>query len=157
MANDVMKELQDVQEQQDTEKREKYETMRAQREEMMGRAATRLIEMLGELGPCFAVSIGYTIPGKVDGEAVTHVQSGWFDGDVGSAHLAQASDILNQKHIEIQKGLDKANLEKGASDGKEGAVREADGGEAGPGGANPAGAVAPDEGKDENGGDPKPS
>jgi len=152
-----MKELQDVQERQDAEKREKYETVRAQREAMMGRAAKRLIEIIGELGPCYAVSIGYTIPGKVEGEAVTYVQSGWFDADVGSAHLAQASDILNQKHIEIQKGLDKANLEKGASDGKEGAVRETDGGEAGPGGATPAGAVDPDEREDEDGGDPKPS
>ena len=112
MSDDqAVKDLLEAQQAQARDREGEYQDIREARERSIGKAVSSLIQIIGDLGPCFAVSVAYTIPGPVRGEANTHLLSGWNTNEIGSAHLAQASDLCNEKHVEIQKHLDKANLE----------------------------------------------
>jgi hypothetical protein len=98
------------------EQRAKEKAIRAARLSIVSRTADTLAKLIVELGPCHAVSVAFTMPAEDQEEGssklTTHVYSGWFDPNLGAAHYAEASDVLNRQHVELQKKLDEEALEK---------------------------------------------
>lgn len=99
------------------EARERQQQIRAARQDVMRRTADQLSKLLVELGPCHAVTIAFTMPAveqenEQNTRVETHALSGWYDADLGSAHYAQVSDVMDRQHVELQKKLDQAEDEK---------------------------------------------
>jgi hypothetical protein len=119
------------------EQRAREKAIREARLSIVSRTADALAKLVVELGPCHAVTVAFTMPAADQGEEegksklTTHAFSGWFDPNIAAAHYAEASDVLNRQHVELQKKLDEEELERrkaGAEgiDGPPGVVVEHD-------------------------------
>jgi len=119
------------------EQRAKEKAIREARLSIVHRTADALAKLLVELGPCHAVTVAFTMPAPDQGEEegmsklMTQCLSGWYDPNMASAHYAEASDVLNKQHVELQEKLDREELERrkaGAEgiDGPPGVVVEND-------------------------------
>ena len=92
------------------EQREKAEAVRKARLSILSRTADAMAKLLCELGPCHAVTIAFTVPDEEENRLGTHAFSGFFDPNMGSAHYAALSDVMNKYHVDLQKKLDEEAL-----------------------------------------------
>jgi len=109
------------------EQREQAEKVRKARLSILSRTADALSKLLCELGPCHAVTIAFTAPDEEDDKLGTHAFSGFFDPNMGSAHYAALSDVMNEYHVDLQKKLDQEALkakEEAPAEGPPGVVVE---------------------------------
>lgn len=95
------------------EQRDKVQAIREARKNVLSRTADALAKLLCELGPCHAVSVSFTIPMDEEKEEVETLSfSGFFDPNMGAAHFAKASHVLEKQCVELQKSIDKAEEDR---------------------------------------------
>lgn len=98
-------------------------------------SAQALCKIFLELGPCFAVTIGYTVPSEKQGESETTFAFGFSSPQFGAAHSVALAKQLSQHGgalLEELERLREANRDPSVGGGP-GGGDESDGGE--PGGA----------------------
>lgn len=88
------------------DQRANHEALRTGRMRALGDVAVYLSRAFLNLGPCFAVTVAFTGPGQENKNAETYSFTSWFDKNMGSAHLAELSDRLNEQHVKVQAELD---------------------------------------------------
>jgi len=96
------------------EQRDKAEQIRKARLSVLSRTADALAKLLCELGPCHAVTIAFTVPDEEEGRLGTHAFSGFFNPDLGSAHYAALSNVMEKYHLDLQKRIDEEALKNAA-------------------------------------------
>lgn len=104
---------------------ERLQRIRMARNDSIAEAAGNLCMMLASLGPCFAVTVCVTLPGETRGQMENVTKTVFSNEEVGAGHYASLSDLMNQKHVELQKRLDREALEEAGKTNGDGPPKEA--------------------------------